>query len=100
MHNNVEAIPVLAKTGEHGVNLIIRGDVTREEQIGVLAEARGEFLDATLQLLVLVRECNLRTFACKGFGDARSIATPTISAFLPAIKPIGFPQCESERRLF
>jgi hypothetical protein len=90
MHENIKTVPVLAKPGKYGVDLVIRGDVTRVEQIGVLAEALGQLLNAAAQLVVLVSECNLRTF----------VATPTISAFLPAIKPIGFPQCESERRLF
>jgi hypothetical protein len=81
MHENIKTVPVLAKPGKYGVDLVIRGDVTRVEQIGVLAEALGQLLNAAAQLVVLV-------------------ATPTISAFLPAIKPIGFPQCESERRLF
>jgi hypothetical protein len=85
MHENIKTVPVLAKPGKYGVDLVIRGDVTRVEQIGVLAEALGQLLNAAAQLVVLVSEC---------------IATPTISAFLPAIKPIGFPQCESERRLF
>src|SRR5690606_6184593 len=72
MDDAVQAIPLLRQCFKDTDDLRIVGDIAREAQLGVGAPALGEFLDATLELVVLVGEGEFGALAMHGSGNARS----------------------------
>jgi hypothetical protein len=69
MHEDVEAVgPVLAQFAEAVRNLLVAGDIQRDDDVAAVLFS-GLF-DARLEFVGLVGESQLRTFAVHGFGDA------------------------------
>ena len=68
VHDDVEAVPVLAELGEQVLDLRVAGDVARQHD--VRAERVRGFVDAILELVVDVRERKLGAFAMHRVGDA------------------------------
>ncbi len=71
VNDAVQAVPLLAQLLEHAGDVFVIGDVAGEAQLRARAPAGGEFLDAALELVVLVGESQFSTFAMHGGGDAR-----------------------------
>ena len=71
MHEDVELIPVLAQVLEHGIDFFVARNVALEQQVGVLPQAFGQFLDAPLELVVLVGEGEFGTLTRERFCDSR-----------------------------
>src|SRR5690606_30417722 len=69
--DTVQAVPFLAQRFEYGGDFLIAGHVAGEAQVGAGAPAGGEVFHAALELLVLVGESQLGTFAVHGSGDTR-----------------------------
>jgi len=68
VHQAVEAVPAFAEFDEQVVDLLVAADVDRNGDVAV--EFGSKFLDAVFEALVLVRECQLCTFAVAGLGNA------------------------------
>src|SRR5690606_28932780 len=70
VHDAVQAVPPLAQFLEDLGDVLVVGDVAGEAQVGAGAPAGGEIFHAALELVVLVGESELGTFAVHGRGDA------------------------------
>src|SRR5690606_4104229 len=72
VHDTVDTIgPFLAQLGEHLLDLGIIGHVTGEAHVRTGTPVAGETFDAALELVVLVGEGQLSTFAVHGRGNTR-----------------------------
>ena len=60
---------MLAEVIEDGGDFIIARYVARKQQVGILPETFCEFFDAAFELVVLVRERDLRALSCECFRD-------------------------------
>ena len=69
MHNDVQTVPFLAQRRKYGVDLVIAGDIAREQQVGVLMQTFGELGDTAKEFFVLIREGDVTAFAGKCHGD-------------------------------
>ena len=73
VHQNVEAVPLLAELLETRGDLRIVGHVQRQHDVA--AVFGGRFFDTRFQTIVLVGEGQFRAFPVHGFGDTRGDGT-------------------------
>jgi hypothetical protein len=66
VNQDVEAVPARRETVEECLDLSVYADVERQTQI--TAELSSHALDTFGELVALVAECELRTFATHGVG--------------------------------
>ena len=87
----VQAVPLLAQGFEDLGDLLVVGHVAGEAQLGAGAPAGGEFLDAALELVVLVGEGELGAFAVERLEDwlpARTrLPSTSLCAMLEGVAP-------------